>query len=69
MKLSPAANPPGWFDSNACDTCAGTGSKVLATSYRRSGRLSSVSFSLKDACHDCGGTGFRLALRKEAPDA
>lgn len=51
-------NPPGWHDPSACETCAGTGMKVQRVNRRRTGRVSSVSFSLKDNCPDCNGTGF-----------
>lgn len=57
---------PGWFDPNACETCAGTGLKLLSVerSVRDDGkRHMSVGFSLKDNCPICDGTGYNPAGR------
>lgn len=40
-----------------CDTCGGVGSKVLRINRRRNGTISSVTYSLKEDCPDCKGTG------------
>ena len=49
--------PPGWLADDACPDCAGTGMRVNDTEYAPHGRLASVTFSLKNDCPTCRGTG------------
>ena len=46
-----------------CPDCAGLGNAVTRVSRRKSGALSSVSFSLKNPCPTCAGTGKALVKR------
>ena len=44
-------------ETTDCPTCAGMGHPVTSISRRRSGKLASVTFSLKTKCPTCDGTG------------
>lgn len=46
-----------------CPDCAGLGDKVNGISRRKDGSLKSVSFSLKEKCPTCLGTGMALVKR------
>lgn len=60
-----------------CPDCAGLGSKVKKVNRGKAGRISSVTFSLRDDCPTCDGRGevhltrgniIRSLGAKDAPD-
>lgn len=46
-----------------CPDCAGLGDKVNGVQRRNDGTLKSISFSLRDKCPTCAGTGKALVKR------